>query len=216
MRKIFFVLVSLLGLTGSALAQSSQVLIDAGSLQNATGTAAVPVGGLLQLIASPSGNFTAPTSSSYISGDNILLESQAMNYNVGIGETTNLFTLSLSGSPYALTVGEKLLLRFYPSLTLASMPSAPTLGTSYGQVRSDTIEFGPAGGDATETTWVVPASGRADLDYVTVSRGGTYDNSTAYAFGTVGVAVPEPSTTGLLGGLTICLVGLAKRCRRRI
>ena len=202
---------------GFLQAQSSVVQIDAGLLENALGTAAVPVGGLLQLIASPSGTFSAPTSASYVTGDNILLQSQAMDYSSGTtGETLNSFTLSLSGSSYSLSSGEQLLLRFYPNLTLSSMPAAPTLGTSYGQVRSSTIEFGAAGGDPTETPWVVPASGQAHLDYLTVSdNGGTYANNTAFATNIVGPgAVPEPSSLALIGGAALSFAGWAKMRRR--
>ncbi len=213
-KKVLFTLACLVGSTSAAFAQGSAVNIDAGLLENAVGTAVVPNGGLLQLIASPSGTFSTPTSSSYVSGDNILLASQAMNSNSGTaGETLNAFTLSFTGTP-AVVSGEALLLRFYPSLAYASMPSAPTLATTYGQVRSTTIEFGASGGDASETAWVVPASGSADLDYITVNDGGTYANATAYATGIVGAAnVPEPSTIFLSS--VVALWGVFKlHCRR--
>ena len=216
MRKTFLCLLFLLAFGGIVRAQgTATVTIDAGLLENSTGTAAVPVGGLLQLIASTSGTFTAPTSNSYVGNDstNVVLANFAMNYSSGTtGETVNGFSpLTL---PATVTTGEKLLLRFYPNLTLASMPSAPTLGTAYGQVRSDSIEFGAAGGDANETAWVVPASGQTiDLDYITVNDNGTYGNATAYATGVV-LAVPEPSSLVIQGGLALGLLGWTLRRSR--
>ena len=137
-----------------------------------------------------------------------------MNYNGGTpGEDlTNLNGLTLA--TYNLTAGEQILLRFYPSLTLASMPSAPTLATTYGQVRSSTVESSL--GDGSETAWVVPASGTVDFNYITVNdpgAGGTYSNASADATNFVGpgLGVPEPSTYALMGCAASCLIGLRLR-----
>ena len=198
MRKTVLSIAGLLCLAPAARADTVSLLLDEGLLENSTGTAVVPKGALLQLIASPSGTFTAPTSASYVSGDNLVLSSFAMNYNSGIsGETVNaLYSLPVNaGGAYS---GEKVILRFYPDLTLSGMPSAPTAGTSYGQVRSDTVEFGPAGGDASETPWVLPGGGATvDFDYITQNDGGTYANATADATGVV-AAAPEPTSLLLL------------------
>ena len=207
MKKLLFLLACLLCLARGVQAQTPGAFtlrIDAGRLENSTGTAQVPVGGLLELIASPSGTFSAPTSSAYVTGDNVLVSSFAMNNNSGTAETLNtMSSFPLTGSGYTLTTGEALELRFYPSLTAAAPPNTPTLGTTYGEVRSSTIEFGPSGGDLSETAWVVPSAGSTvDFDYVTVSNGGSYANATAFATNVVLVgSVPEPSFWGIAGGI---------------
>ncbi len=217
MKRVFLVLTCLLGLATVVRAQTVSFEIDAGLLQNATGTAVEANGGLLQLIASPSGTFSAPTSSAYVTGDNVLVSSFAMNSNGGTaGLTVNDFTnLALSST---LTAGESLLLRFYPNLTYASMPSSPTLATTYGQVRSSTAETGVT--DPSQTGWFVPASGSTvDLEYLTVSagHGGTYSNTSAFATGIVITGVPEPSTYAMFvcGFAGLIGWGLSTRRNRR-
>lgn len=215
-KKFLFAIACSICIAGRAKAQTVSINIDAGALRNTTGTAVVPTGGLLQLLASPTGNFTAPTSSSYVTGDNILVQSFAMNMVGGTGETNNaLNSIALTTANYTLTTGEAMELRFYPSLTLAAMPTAPTLGTSYGQVRSDSIEFGSAGGVSNETAWVVPAAGGlVTFEYVTVSNGGSaaYTDSSAFATGIVG-AVPEPSTYVLAFGGMVAMLGFMRAKR---
>lgn len=221
MKKFLILLASLLGSVSALQAQSVTLNIDAGQLRSALGANAEPVGGLLQLIASPSGNFSAPTSTDYVTGDNVLVSSFAMNNVGGTAETLNaLNTLPLTTSQYTLTTNEPLELRFYPNLTFSGMPASPTLGTSFGQVRSSSIEFGSSGGVPTEATWVVPGSGsNVYLEYVTVSNGGTYANANAYANGVVllGAAVPEPSVYILFAGASVGLLSLRARncCGKR-
>ena len=223
MKKYFFGLLCVVGMNSALHAQSVNFTIDAGMLETAAGAGVVPAGGLLQLIASPSGTFSAPTSSSYVSGDNVLLASFAMNYSSGVaGETVNHFTgfpLTMTGS-YTASAGEKVLLRYYPSLTFANMPATPALNTTYGQVRSDTIEFGASGGDPRETPWVLPAAGApgVNFDYITTNdpNGGSYSELSAEAnnFVLVGM-VPEPSTYIFATGLMI-LTGLRAWSHRRV
>ena len=213
MKKLVLALTGLISLVGAAHAQTVSINIDAGALRNSTGTTVEPTGGLLQLLASPSGNFSAPTTSSYVSGDNILVQSFAMNMIGGTGETNNaLSAISLSTSTYTLTQGEALELRFYPSLTFAGIPAAPTSGTTYGQVRSNSIEFGSTGGVANETAWVVPSAGSlVGFEYVTASNttsANAYTNSSAYATFAV---VPEPSTDMWFACGLLSLIGLRLR-----
>ena len=200
MKQTILALCCLLSSAAAVYADTSSASLDAGILRNTLGTAVVPNGALLQVIVSPSGTFSAPTSSSYVTGDNILIGSYAMNSNGGAGETLQTVNFTLSATVVA---GESVLLRFYPSLTLANMPTAPTLSTTYGQVRSSTIEFGGTK-DPTETAWVVPSASKAvDFNYITSDNGGTaaYTPASADATQTVliGVVVPEPSTYALLG-----------------
>ena len=209
MKRLFLLLTCLISSTAYTQAQTATIQIDAGLLENSTGTAVVPNGMLLQILASPSGTFSAPNSQSYVTGDNVLLGNFAMNSNSGqAGETLTNDTFSLA--TFNLTAGEALLLRFYPSLSGTSVPTAPTLGTTYGQVRSSTIESGI--NDGSQTAWVVPATGSVDLLYITASADngvttGTYSNASAFASNVVPAAVPEPSTFVMLGVAMLSLLG---------
>ncbi len=223
-KKYLFGLVFLCGLAGGLHADTVSISIDAGLLEQANGTSVVQTGALLQLIASPSATFTAPSAGSYVGGDNFVVSTFSMNTGGGTGETTNnTGTLTLTTTLFA---GEALLLRFYPSLLTATAPaSGPGAGTNYGQIRSDTIEFSTTD-DPNETKWVVPAAGttNASLDYITKKdpSGGTFpdgmngtsDGVTITTFATLTV-VPEPSTymSGLLGCLTVVGVWTRSRCR---
>lgn len=216
MKRSILAVACLLGSLVAARAQTFTLTVNAGVLRNGTGTAVEPTGGLLQILASPSGTFANPTSSSYVGGDNVLVQSLAMNFNGGNGFTVNTLTgIPFTTANYTLTVGEKLLLRFYPSLTLAGMPAAPTALTTFGQVRSDTVEFGGTV-DPSETPWVVPAAGgNKDFNYVTAGTGagGTYPDGPngvgISSFATFFVTpVPEPSTYAALMCGFACLTGL--------
>ena len=186
--------------------------IDAGILRNATGTSTVPVGGLLQLVATPSGsaaNFVQPTATSFVGGDNVVVASFAMNYFFGTGETDNVVTLTLQNIAISTATtfdqGDPLLLRWYPTLTISS--TAPGIGATYGQFRSDS---GEAGGIA----WVTPADGTSltvpnGLNFLTMAASGTHPDVEGFASSIVS-PVPEPSIYILLGlgfgGLTFGLV----------
>lgn len=202
-------------LSVASVAKSAIVVeIDAGILRDATGTSTVPVGGLLQLIATPSGNaanFVAPTSGSFVGGDNIVVATFAMNYVFQPGETDNKVTLTLQNTgPSSATTfdqGDPLLLRWYPSLTTAS--TVPGLGTTYGQYRN-------AAGESGGIAWVTPADGStnltpAGLNFNTLGAGGTNPETAGFATNIV-VAVPEPSTVFLLG---IGAIGVFAMLRRR-
>ncbi len=218
MLKIISVLCVAFGFAFSAQATVSIAgdfgLLTYGSSTNPTN---VPVGGLLQLIASPSGsasNFVAPSSTSFVGGDNIVVATFAMNYNSGTaGETTNnpVITLQNTGasSPTTFDAGDPLLLRWYPTLTTAS--TAPGAMTAYGQFRTDlTTDGGSA--------WVAPANGTSNyaLYLITQSIGGGQPNSAGYAGLTVGsAAVPEPSA-GLLCGVGLVIAFGARQTMRRL
>ena len=217
MNRAALFLAGLLCIAAAARADTVTIDLDAGLLENATGTAVVVKGGLLQFIASPSGTFPAPTSAAYATGDNLVLSSFAMNYNSGItGETVNA-RYSLPVNAGGATSGEKVILRFYPALTLADMPAVPTAGTTYGQVRSDTVEYGSTGYnggfDYSETAWVLPSGGSTvDFDYITQSDGGRYADATADATDIV-AASPEPTSLLLLTTAAAPLVFRRRRAR---
>ena len=223
MKKLAFTCLCLFGLVGATQAQSTFSLdIDAGYLRNTSATGAVVTSGaLLQLIASPSGTFTNPTATSFLSGDEALISSFAFSTVMGNpGETVNpLNSLLFTTTNYTVTSGEKLELRFYPTLTCDSSSTnynttGPGTSKSFGGVRSDTVEFSTAV-DPTETTWIVPAAGSTvDLDYITSDNGGTAAFTPASAAATGITPVPEPSTYA--GGLLGCaLIAYVSRRRMR-
>ena len=207
MKRLIAVFLFVVGCSAKSQA-TINIEVQAGVLTNITGTTNVPVGGLLELIATPSGsvsNFAAPTPDSFVSGDNIVVASFAMNYNTGItGVTDNSFPLTLQNtlSPSSSTAfdqGDPLLLRWYPSLTMSS--TSPGLGTTYGQFRTDaTVDGGNA--------WITPADGgTATLVLFTQSVGGSQVNSTGYASN---VVVPESSS-----GALILIISIGAACLRR-
>lgn len=217
-RKIIAPLLGLLGLATAAHA-SVTVEIDAGILRNLTTTSTVPVGGLLMLVASPSGaatNFSAPTSTSFVSGDNIVVAAFAMNNNGGVtGEVdySPTFNLGNTGTATSTTfdAGDPLLLRWFPTLTYAAYSAgtltAPGLGANYGQGRS---AIAVDGGSA----WVTPANGSSSavFTFITADDGGSQPNSSGLASNIV-VAVPEPSTyAAVMCGLA-GLIGVLMRRR---
>ena len=200
----------------SVAAQAAvQLELDAGILRNKGGASVVPVGGLLQLIASPSGsaaNFVAPTANSFVGGDNIVVASFAMNNNGGrIGEFDGLinFTLANTGTPSATTfdAGDPLLLRWYPTLTFANLGtySGPGSGTTYGQFRSATAVDGGA-------AWITPGDNTTTtvLVFATTDASGSQPIASGYASNTV----PEPSA-GLFCGLGLVIAMSARQIMRR-
>jgi hypothetical protein len=190
----------------SAQSYSDNIDIDAGYLYNATG-GYMPVGGLLQLIASPTGVFTSPTSSSFVTGNDILVESFAMNYTNGGGTAPRAGEDAIfsAGGSNALQGGEELQLRWFPGLTMAS--TSPGVGATFGAYRSDNPE---TGNDSNGIPWTVPYFGETlttpdGYGFNTMLAGGSNPESAGYASFTV-TAVPEPSAYALAAWI---LVGVA-------
>ena len=94
MRKLLIAVICLAGFPHLSQADTTSFELDAGVLQNAAGTA-LPDGTLLQLIASPSGVYTAPTATSFTGtgGDNTIISSFGMN-----GQTSTGFTGEFDGT----------------------------------------------------------------------------------------------------------------------
>ena len=205
--------ICLLGLTSITHA-SVNIEIDAGLLETALGTSTIPANGLLQLITTPSGspaNFSAPTATSFTSGDNVVLESFAANFkSSGVtGEIDNTFTITLqntgASTPTTFDQGDPLLLRWYPSLTTSS--TAPGLGTTYGQFTSTT---GETVGSVSGSAWATPADSQSiTLLFITQNDGGSYANTLGQANNMVN-AVPEPSTYFMVGFIALGVAGAAR------
>ncbi len=208
----------------AAVASASVTIeIDAGILRGASPTSVVPTGGLLMLVASPSGsasNFSAPTSTSFVTGDNVIVAAFGMNYNGGVtGEVdySPNFSLANTGTPSPTTFdqGDPLLLRWYPTLTYADYAAgsltAPGIGTIYGQGRSTTAA------DGASSAWITPANSTSStvLTFITPDDAGSQAAGSGLASNVVFAApVPEPSTAMFLGATALGLAGTYLRRRR--
>ena len=197
MHKVLFVGICVFGFFFHAQADSVSVEVNAGILSNAAGTP-LPDNGLLQLVVSQSGTFTAPTANSFVTGDNYIAYQFAVNGSTTsgtIGETDTTFTLTLSSN---IVANEEAVLRWFPGLTTAST-SPGTADTTYGQFRSNSSEgFG-------DSPWYIPASRAVTFAFTTTSsnEGGPYADSVGEAQNSI---VPEPSICALLG---CAVIGLA-------
>jgi hypothetical protein len=196
------------------------VQLDCGALKDAAGSVE-PLGGLLQLIASPIGAFSAPTSASFVTGDNVVVLSLPMNFNFGVGETNNVCHFSLAST--GTTAGEEVQLRWYPTLTAVldtttglydPSSTSPGLGSMYGSYRS---AIGESNGKGTGTgiAWTIPADSSTlttpgGWNFVTASNGGPDLDAAGLAILTV-VPVPEPAIGVWLGAAALCLLGFRRR-----
>jgi PEP-CTERM motif len=185
----------------TAVAASATVTLNVGAevLFQSDGTTPIPAGSLIQLLASTTDSvFTAPTPSSFIGGsaDDVILESFAAPDNSGFAGDDIVVTLSGN-----LNAGDPLLLRWWPTLTLAS--STPGAGTPYGQFRTDVTE------NFSDSGWFIPSDGSViSLNFLDESSG-IAPNPEPDSAGTASfVVVPEPSTfaLGALGALGLVLV----------
>src|SRR4051794_18067021 len=176
--------------------------LGAGMLYLPNGTTPQPTGTLVQLLASTTDNvFTLPTPGSFTGGsaDDVVLAS----FTVGSpGVVAQPITINFASFPN-LTVGDFLLLRWYPTLPVGT--ASPAAGTPFGQFRVDIIE------NFSTISWQVPADGSInDLNFLTMSLGGTRPESDGRA-SLVVTAVPEPSSVALVGVAFAGLVGFARR-----
>jgi hypothetical protein len=207
--RFLFRLLALVALTSSAAFGNVAVNLFAGVLANSTGTA-IPDGSLVQLISSgPDLNFSPLAAGSFTSGDDIVLESFAMNSSSGggPGEVLAAFTGSTS---IALTggvaAGQDIAIRWFPTLASSAQASALVAGTPYGQFSAFTSDGAlPSDG------------GQINPNFITNSANGGsggFPNSDGFANFDVpggGGSIPEPATFALCGGLAA--LGLAFRRR---
>ncbi len=214
MYKTLAALVCLLGFSSTVQATIT-IEVDLGILRTATG-APLPDGSMLQLIASPvttanpDGIFGAPTTNSFVSGNDILVQSFAMNDKFATGEAGGTISITLNTGTNPIVVGDALLLRWFSGTV--STASSPTAGSTYGQYRSDTAESNETG-----LTWFVPnADGKiftfpTGLDFQTVTAGGSNLDIIGNALLPLAPA-PEPSTYALIG---CAIIGISLATRRR-
>ncbi|MGI9089372.1 MAG: PEP-CTERM sorting domain-containing protein [Chthoniobacterales bacterium] len=187
-------------LAGTALSHGAILInLSAGNLYSGNTSTPFPTGGLIQLVASTLDNtFSNPTPGSFTgtSADDVVIASFASNDILGPGSVQQPITFNLSGN---LNAGDQLLLRWFPNLTLADVPTGPAAGNTFGQFRTDLVI------DFSDIAWFVPADNTTfSLNFLTAAQGGSNPESAGVANMMV-VAVPEPSTYALLafglGGL---------------
>jgi hypothetical protein len=170
----------------------------------------MPVTGLAVLVASTTDAvFNDPTSTSFVTGDDIELKRWNLSAWSTVGALSDVATsLSFSGNWNA---GDPLQLYWYPSLTLAS--TQPLSGTHYGTFRSDLVL------DNSTSGWVTPSDGTINTTLNFYTQDALFLNTGGANLASAGVAsqivaVPEPTTyVGVFGFLS--LVGMVLRKYRR-
>lgn len=210
MKKLLIV-TAVLGLATMARATVT-IDFNVGLLKDATGSAVIADGQLIQVVAAPTvGGFVAPTPTAFISGSEILLWSGAFDsLTTGTAGSMNIALAPISIA--TLPAGYALMVQWFP--TLGSGASAPGNSTPYGQYYG---QFTP---DATtvvnvgsDPTWLSPADGSTvSYNFLTASTGvGGIANSAGYA-SLATAAVPEPATyAAVFGVLALGLVAWRRR-----
>lgn len=181
----------------SAVGYAQTITLDftVGVLSNSTGAAPLADGALFQVIASNDNVFTAPTTSSFVGGDDVVLWTGAFDSTTtGLTGAMNLVLAGVSSATYS---GDYLLVRWFPTLT--SVAVTPGV-TTYGQF-----------GYPNDVSWFAPAAGNTvSYSMVTIGAGGALADSVGMA--SYATAVPEPSTYAALLGISV--LGLVAYRRR--
>jgi hypothetical protein len=161
--------------------------------------------------AGADGNFSGPTASSFVSGDDI----EVFRWNLSAPGTPGQFNNSTS-SIFLDTAprlgwqsGQLLELYWYPTLTLSA--SSPGAGTSYGAYRDPATNplLTLDGSDL----WVTPSdAGTATLNFFTTTFGGT--NPEPAGLASSATPVPEPTAYAIVVGIG-CLAGAVIRKKFR-
>jgi len=177
----------------TSLAASASVTINLGGAElfQSDGTTPIPTGSLIQLVVSTADNtFNLPSPTSFTGGsaDDQILASFGTNDSSGPGSFLQPVVFTLNS---AITTGDELLLRWWPTLTTSS--SSPGNSTPFGQFRTDNVE------NFSTINWTVPADGTTnDLNFLDTAGGGTEPNSAGTA-SFMTAAIPEPSALALIG-----------------
>lgn len=191
-----------------ATAGDFTIFFGAGILTNSNSTPLVDGSLVILLTNGLNSSFTAPTSSAFVTGDDVLLDKFGTN-SVDFGGPGGLIATLNPSFSSALTVGQQIMVRWFPSLTLAS--STPGAGTSYGE-----YSFTAGNTDSTAADWLIPGSGSIGPTLATTAIFGSLNPSFGQASLLVAGAtpIPEPSAFALLGGLAaLGLAGWRRRSR---
>lgn len=167
-----------------------------GILADASGSAPLGNGPLIQIIGSSDNSFAAPTAGAFTGGNDVLLFSGSFDITTS-ANTPGAMLLSLNN--ISLAANTNLLVRWFPTLTIGA--SAPGGSTPYGQY-----------GSLTDVAWVSPSNGQTvAIGFLTLSAGGSTADSAGFASLTT-TAIPEPSTyAAILGALALGFVAYRRR-----
>lgn len=161
-----------------------------GVLSDSGGTA-VSDGSVVQFIVSPDSTFGAPTSSSFVSGNDVILATRAVDSSTGGAPGVVYVAISnIDLAAAGITGGSFIAVRWFPTLGIAAVQ--PGNSTPYGQWSY-----------ANDPSWVVPtSSGVTDFAFQTASAyGGPNPDTVGRTTQTTPAAIPEPSTYAALAGL---------------
>lgn len=189
--KRFLLTITLLACALVARAQTTVTIdITIGELRTSGGSP-IANNSLLQLIASSDTTFAAPTSTSFVSGNDTLVASISFD-NTSYFDLAGYMQINrvvdLGTTPIT---GHYLLVRWFPALTTAS--TTPGASTSYGQY-----------GYPNSTQWIAPsAGGTLTVDATSIPA----PNANA----SLTTPIPEPSTYAALFGLLALAVAITRR-----
>jgi hypothetical protein len=200
-------LIASLGLASapSARATAGDFTINfAAGILTASNSTPLANGSLVILLANGlDGSFDAPSASAFVTDDDVPLGSFVTN-SVDFGGPGGLIANPSPSLSASLTVGQLIMVRWFPNLTLSS-PN-PGAGASYGE-----YSYTSGNTNSSLVDWTIPASGVISPVLATAAILGSLPNSAGQAAYTIS-AIPEPSVFALLGGLAA--LGLAAWRRR--
>jgi hypothetical protein len=194
LKKYLLSLVLLFAAAQASKADNINFNFTAGILKNFDGSAVMPNGSLIQVIASPDTTFNTPTSTDFLGGSNdVLLWSGAFSTSgTGTPGAMQIPTFSVDLSTTSVA-NYYLAIRWFPSLP--SNASAPGSNTRYGEYGygTDAFSLDTSG----ENVWRIPSSAATIAPtFLTTSAGGSSDDTRGYA--TNFTAGPEPSSYAII------------------
>lgn len=196
--KAWIKLFTVLAVVASSASASVSIYFEGGALFAEDVSTPAPDGSLVIAVTSTDTFFGGPVAGSFVSGDDTLLGSWSIDSGAGAAGS---FSASLPGIELGAGVqtGQSIAIYWFPYIN--SLSSLPTQGTTYGFYA--------------DSSWLVPADGSLTVSYSLETEyiGGVTSNDLTVASFTVG-AIPEPSTFGLLFGLSALGMVACRRGKR--
>lgn len=192
--KNFLILCSLASLASASVS----INFEGGSLFDSNTSTPLADGSLVIAVTSVDASFGGPVAGSFVSGDDTLIGSWQIDSGAG---APGAFSASLSGIELTsgIQTGQQIAIYWFPSIT--SIGDLPQGGTAYGFYA--------------DNSWLIPADGSLTVSYSLETEfiGGGVSDSETVANLTVS-AIPEPSTFGLLFGLSALGMVACRRGKR--